>query len=150
MTLDASYAGGRASQIPVQSLNIDALSAGNLALGNSDLGGTSSYLTTKVPNPFQNLLPGTSLNSSTISRQQSLLPFPEFTSVIENDIPVGHYWYNALQVNLQQRTWHDLDTSDCLHIFEDDGCNHVPESAGCLREDSDFADWRFRSNGCSV
>ena len=110
MTLDASYAGGRASQIPVQSLNIDALSAGNLALGNSDLGGTSSYLTTKVPNPFQNLLPGTSLNSSTISRQQSLLPFPEFTSVIENDIPVGHYWYNALQVNLQQRSWHDLDT----------------------------------------
>ena len=111
MTLDASYAGGRANQIPVQSLNINALSAANLALGNSDLGGTASYLTTKVPNPFQNLLPGTSLNSSTISRQQSLLPFPEFTTVTENDVPVGHYWYNALQVNVQQRTWHGLDTT---------------------------------------
>jgi hypothetical protein len=110
ITLDASYAGGRANQIPVQGLNINALSAANLALGNSDLGGTSSYLTTKVPNPFQNLLPSTSLNSSTISRQQSLLPFPQFTSVTENDTPIGHYWYNALQVNLQQRTWHDLDT----------------------------------------
>jgi hypothetical protein len=111
MTLDVSYAGGRASQIPVQGLNIDALSAANLALGNSDLGGTSSYLTAKVANPFQNLLPGTSLNTSTISRQQSLLPFPEFTSVTENDVPVGHYWYNALQANLQQRTWHNLDTT---------------------------------------
>ena len=111
MTLDASYAGGRANQIPVQGLNINALSAANLALGNSNLGGTSSYLTTQVPNPFQGLLPATSLNNATISRQQSLLPFPEFTSVTENDVPIGHYWYNALQVNLQQRTWHNLDTT---------------------------------------
>ena len=111
MTLDASYAGGRASQIPVQGLNINALSAANLALGNSNLGGTASYLTAQVPNPFQGLLPATSLNNATISRQQLLLPFPEFTTVTENDIPIGHYWYNALQVNLQQRTWHDLDTT---------------------------------------
>ncbi len=111
MTLDASYAGGRANQIPVQGLNINALSAANLALGNSNLGGTASYLTAQVPNPFQTLLPATSLNNATISRQQSLLPFPEFTTVTENDIPIGHYWYNALQVNLQQRTWHDLDTT---------------------------------------
>ena len=95
MTLDASYAGGRASQIPVQGLNINALSAANLALGNSNLGGTASYLTAQVPNPFQGLLPATSLNNATISRQQSLLPFPEFTTVTENDIPIGHYWYNA-------------------------------------------------------
>src|SRR5665213_3347479 len=111
MTLDASYAGGRANQIPVQGLNVNALSAANLALGNSNLGGTSSYLTAQVPNPFQGLLPATSLNNATISRQQSLLPFPEFTSVTEKDVPIGHYWYNALQVNLQQRTWHNLDTT---------------------------------------
>ena len=111
MTLDVSYAGSRASNIPVQGLNIDVLSAANLALGNSNLGGTSSYLTAQVPNPFQGLLPSTSLNNATISRQQILLPFPEFTSVTENDIPIGHYWYNALQANLQQRTWHGLDTT---------------------------------------
>lgn len=111
MTLDVSYAGTRASQLPVAGLNINALSSANLALGNSDLGGTSSYLTAQVPNPFQGLLPGTSLNSATISRQQSLLPFPEFTSVTENDIPIGKNWYNALEVGLQQRTWHHLDTT---------------------------------------
>jgi hypothetical protein len=109
MTLDISYAGSRASQIAVQGLNINALSAANLALGNSNLGGTSSYLTAQVPNPFQGLLPSTSLNGATISRQQSLLPFPQFTSVTENDVPIGHYWYNALQANFQQRTWHNFD-----------------------------------------
>jgi hypothetical protein len=109
ITLDLSYAGSRASDIPVQGLNIDALSAANLALGNSDLGGSSSYLTTQVPNPFQTLLPTTSLNGPTISRQQSLLPFPEFTSVTENDVPIGHYWYNAFQANMQQHSWHHLD-----------------------------------------
>ena len=119
MTLDASYAGSRASQIPVQGLNIDALSAANLALGNSDLGGSSSYLTAKIPNPFQGLLPGTSLNSSTISRQQSLLPFPEFTSVTENDIPIGMYWYNSLQVALHQRTWHGLDNTVAYTLSKD-------------------------------
>ncbi len=111
MTLDVSYAGSRASDIPVQNLNINAISAANLALGNTDLGGSASYLTTQVPNPFQGLLPSTSLNSATISRQQSLLPFPQFTSVTENDVPVGHYWYNALQVSLRQRTWHGLDNT---------------------------------------
>ncbi|WP_263350364.1 TonB-dependent receptor [Acidicapsa acidisoli] len=110
ITLDLAYAGSRANQIPVQGLNIDALTAANLALGNSDLGGSSSYLTKQVPNPFQGLLPTTSLNGPTISRQQSLLPFPEFTSVTENDVPLGHYWYNAFQLNMQQHSWHHFDT----------------------------------------
>jgi Carboxypeptidase regulatory-like domain len=108
MTLDASYVGTRASQLPV-TLNIDALSAANLALGNSDLGGTSGYLTAQIANPFKGLLPGTTLNGATVQRQQLLQPFPQFTAVNEQDIPIGKNWYNALQVTLQQRTWHGLD-----------------------------------------
>jgi hypothetical protein len=108
MTIDAAYVGTRANQLPI-SLNINALAAANLALGNSDLGGSSSYLTAQVPNPFKGLLPGTTLNGATVQRQQLLLPFPQFTSVTEQDIPIGKNWYNALQVILQQRTWHGLD-----------------------------------------
>lgn len=108
MTLDASYVGTRASQLPV-TLNINALSAANLALGNTDLGGTASYLTAQVANPFAGKLPGTTLNSATVQRQQLLQPFPQFTSVNEQDIPIGKNWYNALQMTLQQRTWHGLD-----------------------------------------
>ncbi|MEO8735001.1 MAG: TonB-dependent receptor [Edaphobacter sp.] len=108
MTLDAAYVGTRASQLPI-SLNINALSAANLARGNSDLGGTSGYLTGQVANPFRGQLSGTTLNGATIQRQQLLLPFPQYTSVTEQDIPIGKNWYNALQVTLQQRTWHGLD-----------------------------------------
>ncbi len=108
MTLDMSYVGTRANQLPV-SVNIDGLSTADLAKGNTDLGGTSSYLTAQVKNPFQGLLPSSSLNGGTISRQQLLLPFPQYTSVTENNIPIGKNWYNALQMTLQQRTWHGLD-----------------------------------------
>jgi len=108
MTLNASYVGTRANQLPI-SLNINALSAANLALGNSDLGGTSSYLTAQVTNPFRGQLSGTTLNGATVQRQQLLLPFPQYTSVTEQDIPIGKSWYDALQMTLQERTYHGLD-----------------------------------------
>ena len=39
-----------------------------------------TILNERVPNPFEGLLPGTSINSSTVPRQQLLRPFPQFTS----------------------------------------------------------------------
>lgn len=91
---DVSYVGSRTHEIEVsQSLN--AVSTANLALG--------TKLNTTVANPFAGLLPGTSLNGSTITLQQSLLPYPQFTGVTEADIPIGHTWYNALQVRLEKR-----------------------------------------------
>jgi hypothetical protein len=108
ISLDVSYAGTRSSAQPI-SRAINALSASNLALGNTALGGSANNLNGQVANPFQGLIPGTSLNGATITRQQSLLPFPEFTSVIENDIPVGKVWYNALEATILQQQWHNLE-----------------------------------------
>ena len=34
-----------------------------------------------MPNPFQDLLPGTTINGATVARSQLLRPFPEFTGV---------------------------------------------------------------------
>jgi hypothetical protein len=108
ITVDASYVGTRASQLPI-SLNINALSPANLALGDSSQGGTASYLAASVANPFVGLLPGTTLNGATTTRSQLLRPFPEFGDITMADIPIGKNWYNALQITLQQRTWHGLD-----------------------------------------
>jgi hypothetical protein len=91
---DVSYVGSRTHEIEV-SQSLDAVSTQNLALG--------TKLNTTVANPFAGLLPGTSLNGSTITVQQSLLPYPQFTGVTEADIPIGHTWYNALQVRLERR-----------------------------------------------
>ena len=109
VTIDASYAGTRSTALPINNRNVDALPAQILALGNTALGGNPNYLNAQVPNPFQGLIPGTSLNNATITRQQSLLPYPEFTSVVENDYPVGKVWYNALELTVMQHSWHGLD-----------------------------------------
>ena len=93
--LDLSYVGSRTRRLETP-VNIDALSAANLALG-------ASTLNAQVPNPFAGLLPGTSLNGATTTKQQLLLPFPQFTSVTENNLPVGYSWYNSLQARLEHR-----------------------------------------------
>jgi hypothetical protein len=91
---DVSYVGSRTHQYEV-SQNIDALPVQDLALG--------STLNTTVANPFAGLLPGTNLNAATITLQQSLLPYPQYTGITENDIPIGRIWYNALQVRIEKR-----------------------------------------------
>ncbi len=63
---------------------------------------TIDYLSANVPNPLQGLLPGTSLNGSTISRAQLLVPYPQFTSVSMLDFQ-GYTWYNAFQLRADRR-----------------------------------------------
>jgi Carboxypeptidase regulatory-like domain/TonB-dependent Receptor Plug Domain len=100
--VEASYVGSRTYDAPVTS-TYNALPKQVLALGDVTQGGNPNVLNQQVPNPFQGLLPGTSLNSATITRQQSLLPFPEFTALNQQNIPVGKVWYNSLQTNVQRR-----------------------------------------------
>jgi hypothetical protein len=107
INVEAAYVGSRANGAGVTN-SINPLSVANLALGNPALGGNPTYLSASVPNPFAGLLPGTSLNNATITRQQSLLPYPEFTSISEADLNVGKMWYNALQVSVGKRASHGL------------------------------------------
>src|ERR1035438_1436528 len=67
--IEASYVGSRTHDAPVTK-TYNALSAQNLALGDATQGGNPNTLNQQVPNPFQGLLPGTSLNSATVSQQQ--------------------------------------------------------------------------------
>jgi hypothetical protein len=83
--------------------SINSLSLANMALGDPSKGGDPNYLNQQVPNPFQNLLPGTTINGATVARSQLLKPFPEFTGVTMTDTNVGKIWYNSLQVSAQKR-----------------------------------------------
>jgi hypothetical protein len=100
--IEASYVGSRTYAVPVTN-TYNALSKQNLAKGDTTQGGNSNALTQQVPNPFQGLLPGTSLNSATVAAQQLLLPFPEFTGLSKQNIPQGKISYNSLQTNVQRR-----------------------------------------------
>ncbi len=112
--IDASYVGSRTHELETN-VNIDTISPQLLAQ-------YGSQLNAAVPNPFQGLLPGTNLNGATITRLQSLAPYPQFLAssavtgvslsgglaaenggVIEQYLPIGHTWYNALQVRFEKR-----------------------------------------------
>lgn len=99
-SLEASYVGSRTHRIAI-SQNIDYIPLDQRLLGVSN----PSYLTQAVPNPFFGApqLAGTSLASATITRSQALMPFPQFTGVTETAVPVGHSWYNSLEMRFNKR-----------------------------------------------
>jgi hypothetical protein len=99
-TIEASYVGSRTSNISI-SQNIDYLSLSNLQLGIAN----PSYLNAAVQNPFYGAaqLSGTTLATSTITRAQALLPYPQFTGVTETAVPIGYSSYNALEVRLNKK-----------------------------------------------
>jgi hypothetical protein len=99
-TIEASYVGSRTHRIAIShSLNYIPLNERLLGVTNP------AYLTQAVPNPFAGAsqLTGTSLASATITRTQSLLPFPQFTGVTESAYSVGHSWYNSLEMRVNKR-----------------------------------------------
>ncbi len=84
------------------SINIDQLADQYLSLGTG--------LKASVPNPFY----GTpyalgSLSSKTITKAQSLLPFPEYTTVTETSPSLGHAKYNSFYAKLNKRMGHGLN-----------------------------------------
>ena len=107
ISMEASYVGSRTIGAPT-TVGFNEISKENLALGDPLQGGNPNYLNERVPNPFEGLLPGSSINSATVPRQQLLRPFPEFTSFMRQDIPNGKVWYDSLQVSVNKRYSHGL------------------------------------------
>jgi len=102
MSAEASYVGSR-TKAALVSNSINSISVANLALGDPTKGGDPNYLNAQVPNPFQDLLPGTTINGATVARNQLLRPLPQFTGVTETNLNVGKIWYNSLQASVQKR-----------------------------------------------
>jgi hypothetical protein len=96
---EAAYVGSRSNRLQVtQSMN--ALPNQYLSLGDS--------LSNLVANPFYGLISIGSLSLPTVSRQQLLLPYPEFSSISEALRPIGSSWYNSMQLSANKRFSHNL------------------------------------------
>jgi len=105
--VEAAYVGNYGYDIELFD-NINALPSSYLNADNSRtdaMNANNSFLTGSVANPFAGLLPGTSLNNSTIARWQLLRPYPAYQNIYttNND---GKSWYNSAQISLRKRMSH--------------------------------------------
>lgn len=127
--LDVAYVGGRGLHLPIQTAELNQLTPAALdfaranfaqpgtcpTTANPQAACTSAalFLTQQVANPFQGLLgiPGSSLNTATVSRIALLRPYPQYTSVQLFRPHWGESYYHAMQVNLQRRFTNGLSAS---------------------------------------
>jgi hypothetical protein len=99
--LEVSYNGRFGRDLPT-SYNRDSVSFAQYQQYGSGLTGTS------VPNPYSGLLPGTTLNGATVTLQQSLMPYPQFTGITESNMPLGTSKYNSFVFQFEKRLSHGL------------------------------------------
>jgi hypothetical protein len=64
---------------------------------------TINALAASVPNPFANLLPGTTKNGPTVAASSLLAPFPEFSGVTLNSANSGGSYFHQIAARVQQR-----------------------------------------------
>jgi hypothetical protein len=98
--VDVSYVGNITKRLPVPlDLNFIPLTT----LQSLPVEQRASYFTAAVPNPMAGLLPGSSLNGSTIPRRQLLYAYPQYASVQATDVPIGQQRYDSVQMKGQHR-----------------------------------------------
>jgi hypothetical protein len=86
--LEAFYVGSRGRHLPVLR-DLNGLPRQYLSRSPMRDTANEAFLTAQVPNPFQSLLPGTTLNGATIQRQQLLRLFPHFLGGANNGAVSG-------------------------------------------------------------
>jgi hypothetical protein len=89
------YYWGQKSTRLLETWNLNQVPDQYLALG--------SHLNDQVPNPFYGVITSGALTGATISRQQSLLPFPQYTQVTETYTPAGNSTYEAGTIQAEKR-----------------------------------------------
>lgn len=99
---EAAYVGNHANHLQFNR-SIDYLPAQYLSTLPYRDQPTIDYLSALVANPFAGLIPGTSLNGSTISRSTLLHPFPEFSDVTLDNTNGGSSYFESLDLRIEKR-----------------------------------------------
>ena len=94
LLLDVHYWGNKGTRL-LETWNLNQLPDPYLALGNK--------LNDQVANPFFNVLTSGNLTGSTISRQQSLLPYPQYLGITQNYVQAGNSTYHAGTIQAERR-----------------------------------------------
>jgi carboxypeptidase family protein len=143
--VEGYYLDSRGRHLPV-SRELNGLPLQYLSTSRTRDTAQEAFLSQSVPNPFQGLLPGTTLNGATITRAQLLRPFPQFLAGANNGavsgtgtISVGteeyrgsdHYQAGSLIIE-KRFTGHNSLIATYTRSHETDRLNFLNPSDGTL------------------
>ncbi len=99
--VEAAYVGNRGYHLTATT-DLNPIPSQYLSTSASRDEANVARLEGNVTNPFKNLLPGTSMNGSSVKRQQLLRPFPQFTQIDSQGYD-GTNRYQAAQFRVERR-----------------------------------------------
>ncbi|MGB2642135.1 MAG: carboxypeptidase regulatory-like domain-containing protein [Candidatus Acidiferrum sp.] len=111
LLFEVDYVGNHGVHLPIEDTQDNPIPAQYLSTQATRDTTVISALSATVANPFKGLLPGTSLNGSTISVAQLLSIYPEFpqgnastsAGVLNQNAPNGQSFFDSLDVRLEKR-----------------------------------------------
>ena len=92
---EVAWVGNHGVRLFADSRNLNQISDANFAQG--------AALAQSVPNPFRGVINSGPLSGANITRQQSLLPFPQFTGVTGGYSFINNAIYHALAIKVEKR-----------------------------------------------
>ncbi|HYO82726.1 MAG TPA: TonB-dependent receptor, partial [Bryobacteraceae bacterium] len=100
---EVGYVGNITRGLPLTT-NVNVLPADQLGRRTSAGVIDTAWYNERVSNPLQGLIPNNvGLNGATIPRQSLLLPFPQYSNLTLNNLPIGRQRYDGLQTRLTKR-----------------------------------------------
>ncbi|MSV31604.1 MAG: carboxypeptidase regulatory-like domain-containing protein [Bryobacterales bacterium] len=93
--IEAAWVGNHGVRLFADGRNLNQISDANFAQG--------ATLVQPVNNPFRGIIASGPLSGATITRQQSLLPFPQFTGVSGGYSFINNSIYHALAIKVEKR-----------------------------------------------
>ena len=113
ISLEASYVGNLSQRLTMPQAGSNTTTSGNGRLANeipNQFLALKNRLNEKVANPFYGVVTDSTsiLSKSTVTVQQLLRPFPQFTSINQIALPLGRSNYNSLQVQVGKRLSHGV------------------------------------------
>ncbi len=92
---EVAWVGNHGVRLFADSRNLNQIPDANFAQG--------AALAQSVPNPFRGVINAGPLSGASITRQQSLLPFPQFTGVTGGYSFINNAIYHALAIKVEKR-----------------------------------------------
>ena len=105
MLAEVAYVGNVTKKLPINVTGVNAVAEQYLNRRTSAGVIDTAWYSAKIANPMAGLIPNNaSLNGATIARQLTLYPYPQFSALTINNLPIGGQNYNGLQTRVTKRT----------------------------------------------